>query len=237
MEWSKVSCVFPVSRSSHRVSVIGDRLYMFGGEHEARTPVASQLHALDLTEGAEGDWTVVAAKGDIPSARFGHGMCSVGSSLYVFGGRMGTAIDEKLLNDVYKFDTVTSTWSKVTCSGAVPCERSYHSMVSHGSSVYVFGGCPAAGRLADLHCLDTETAVWTALPSGGMEGRGGTPLAVTPDGSALYVVGGFAGREMADIHRFDIASNTWSREEQVGVKCSPQNTGHKDCPGRSCPRD
>ena len=115
-------------------------------------------------------------------------------------------------------------------------------MVSCGSYIYVFGGCPAVGRLADLHQLDTETGVWSQLPSGDMEvcgrargsfknitggmvggsrhlfilqGRGGTPLTVSPDGSSLFVVGGFAGREMADIHRFDIASKTWKKEEQV----------------------
>ena len=158
---------------------------------------------------------MVEARGEIPSARFGHGQCSVGHCLYVFGGRMGTAVDEKLLNDLYKFDTQTSTWSRVSCSGEVPCERSYHSMVSTGSTIFVFGGCPAVGRLADLHCLDTETGVWRRLASGEMEGRGGTPLTLSPDGRALYVVGGFAGREMADIHRFDMETNTWTREEQV----------------------
>ena len=177
----------------------------------------SQLHALQLKEGGEGEWRLVEAKGDIPSARFGHSLCSVGSSLFMFGGREGTAIDEKLLNDLYKFDCETSTWSLVTCTGSVPCPRSFQSMVATDSGLlFVFGGCPAAGRLADLHQVDTKTGVWSQLPSGEMEGRGGTPLVITPDGSSLYVVGGFAGREMADIHRFDIASKTWSREAQVG---------------------
>jgi len=214
MKWTEITSNFPVARSSHKISVIGDTLYMLGGEYEARTPIGSELQALKLTDGLKADWAVVEAKGEIPSARFGHGLCSVGSCLFVFGGRMGTAIDEKLLNDLYKFDIKTSTWSKVACSGSVPCERSFHSMVSNGSSIYVFGGCPAAGRLADLHHLDTETGVWTELPGGDMEGRGGTPLTVAPDGNSLFVVGGFAGREMADIHRFDIASKTWTKEEQ-----------------------
>ena len=171
-----------------------------------------------MKEEGEAEWRLVEAKGEIPSARFGHSLCSVGSSLFMFGGREGTAIDEKLLNDLYKFDCETSTWSVVTCSGSVPCPRSYQSMVADSDSglLFVFGGCPAAGRLADLHQLDTKTGVWTQLPSGEMEGRGGTPLALTPDGSSLYVVGGFAGREMADIHRFDIANKTWSKEDQVG---------------------
>ena len=177
-----------------------------------------------MKEGGEAEWKLVEAKGEIPSARFGHSLCSVGSSLFMFGGREGTAIDEKLLNDLYKFDCETSTWSVVTCSGSVPCPRSYHSMVAtHSGLLFVFGGCPAEGRLADLHQLDTKTGVWSQLPSGEMEGRGGTPLALAPDESSLYVVGGFAGREMSDIHRFDIASKTWSKEKQVGGQYNYDN--------------
>ena len=121
-------------------------------------------------------------------------------------------------------------------SGSLPCPRSYHSMVAASSgTLYVFGGCPAAGRLADLHQLDTKTGLWSQLPSGEMEGRGGTPLALAQDGSSLYVVGGFAGREMADIHRFDIASKTWSREEQVVEDSRDYYFIIFSCP-RSCPR-
>ena len=99
-------------------------------------------------------------------------------------------------------------------SGQEPCPRSFLSLVSHGTRLYVFGGCPQEGRLADLHSLDTETGVWTELESGPMEGRGGTPLAVTGAGD-IYVVGGFAGREMADIHRYSIKEGKWTTMEEV----------------------
>ena len=41
MKWSEIKTNFPVARSSHKISVIGDTLYMFGGEHEARTPIGN----------------------------------------------------------------------------------------------------------------------------------------------------------------------------------------------------
>ena len=115
---------------------------------------------------------------------------------------------------MYKFDTITCTWSRVSVSGSAPCPRSYHSLVSHGACLYVFGGCPQEGRLADLHSLDTETGVWTKLEAGPMEGRGGTPLAVTRDGD-IFVVGGFAGREMADIHKYSIKEGKWTTMKEV----------------------
>ena len=138
----------------------------------------------------------------------------MGTDVFIFGGRQGTAIDEKLLNDVYKFDTLTCTWTRVPVSGTEPCPRSYLSLVSHGKCLYVFGGCPQEGRLADLHSLDTESGVWTRLEAGPMEGRGGTPLAVTRDGD-IFVVGGFAGREMADIHKYSIKEGKWTTMKEV----------------------
>jgi len=225
MKWTEIKVSdSPVSRSSHGISVIKNIVFMFGGEHDARTPLASDVYSFDLTD-VTPKWTKVSASGEAPSARFGHGQCSVGESIYVFGGRMGTAIDEKLLNDLYKFDTCTNTWSRVSTSGHVPCPRSYHSMVSNGEHIYVFGGCPEKGRLADLHCLDTRTNEWSALETGPMEGRGGTPFAAIPGGE-LYVIGGFAGSECAgretnDIHKYNIASNKWQTlEETIPTACS-----------------
>ena len=97
--------------------------------------------------------------------RFGHSQSAVGKIIYVFGGRMGTSIDEKLLDDLWAFDTDSKTWSEVEAkdkeSGA-PSPRSFHTSVVVGECIYVFGGCPKEGRQADLHRFDTRGAIqWT----------------------------------------------------------------------------
>ena len=68
--------------------------------------------------------------------------------------------------------------------------------------------------LLNLGRFDTATGVWTELATGPMEGRGGTPVVATPSG-LIYVVGGFAGREMADIHVYSVDTDTWTTCEQV----------------------
>ena len=212
----------PVSRSSHGVSIIGDTLYLWGGEHVARTPVDTNIWALDLSEEGSMEWRNVSCQGEPPSPRFGHSQCAMGGNVYVFGGRAGTAIDEQLMDDLHKWDPQTATWSVVpTRGGSAPCPRSYHSMVAPPASTcfYVFGGCSQQGRLADLHRFDTETGVWTQLHTGPMEGRGGTPVVATSTGH-IYIVGGFAGREMADVHAYSLQTNTWTRCEQLEVACS-----------------
>lgn len=41
------------------------------------------------------------------------------------------------------------------------------------------------------------------------QGRGGPGLVASADGKCLYVVGGFAGHELNDVHRFDLAARAW----------------------------
>ena len=87
-------------------------------------------------------------------SRFGHGQCTVDGIVYVFGGRAGTTVDEKLMADLHKWDPTTATWSQVVVQGGcAPCPRSFHTMVAPegGKCFYVFGGCPQQGRLNDLH--------------------------------------------------------------------------------------
>ena len=92
--------------------------------------------------------------------RFGHSQSAVGKIIYVFGGRMGTSIDEKLLDDLWAFDTDSKTWSEVEAKdkeSEAPSPRSFHTSVVVGECIYVFGGCPKEGRQADLHRFDTTT--------------------------------------------------------------------------------
>ena len=195
-------------------------LLVFGGEHIARTPIDSALHALNLVTN---EWTALApAAGVAPPPRVAHAQAVVaneeeGPSLYVFGGRQGIQMSEAPLNDLFRFVLSTKTWEKVEAQGGeVPAPRSFHKMVSVGATLYLFGGCGATGRLADLHSFDTATRTWTALPSASdaaapVAGRGGAGFVASADGASLFVVGGFAGRETNDVHRFDIATAAWEQ--------------------------
>jgi len=190
---------------------------MFGGEHEARTPLDDKLMALDLTyvDGQVkcGGWRVVeVSKGNPPSARFGHGQAAIGSNIYVFGGREGTAIDERLLDDMHMFDTLSRTWQLLSTRGPSPTPRSYHRVEVVDRFLFVFGGADGSGRLADLHRFDTRTNEWAKLADGSqavspIEGRGGPNLIASSDGKKLFVIGGFSGQEMGDVHVY--GDGTW----------------------------
>ena len=39
----------PIDRSSHAISIIGNVLYVMGGENTARVPIDSAVYALDIS--------------------------------------------------------------------------------------------------------------------------------------------------------------------------------------------
>ena len=215
VEWTELKLSGPgLARSSHAVAVQQDTLYLFGGEQAAREPVSSALWRLDLTA-ASASWTETPSTGPGPVPRFGHTMCQLAGKLWLFGGRSGLAIDELLLADLWVFDPVTAVWKEVETKGSPPSPRSFHAMAALGTRLYIFGGCPSGGRAADLFVFDTETAVWSELAvATGVEGRGGASLVAEPGTNSLLLLGGFAGREMGDLHRYSVAGNSWTRLEE-----------------------
>lgn len=202
----------PGARSSHAITMVGQKAYAFGGEFKPRVPVDSNLYVFDLNELT---WSVVSVTGDIPPPRVGVTMASIGDTIYVFGGRDST---HKELNELYSFDTCTSKWTLLSSGDAGPPHRSYHSITSDDRHVYVFGGCGNNGRLNDLWAYDAVDKKWLSFPLPGenCKGRGGPGLAVAQ--GKIWVVYGFSGVELDDVHYFDPADKKWVQVETSGEK-------------------
>ena len=149
----------PGVRSSHAVSVVNGKLYLIGGEAKAREPVGMAVFTLSGLEhetNGKARWTCVDPSHS-PPARNAHAQAAVGQLIYCFGGRKGVEVGEENLADLWSFDTESLSWKEVTASGDVPCPRSYHVACAVGRKLYVFGGCSANGRLADLYSFSPET--------------------------------------------------------------------------------
>ncbi|CAA0808406.1 Galactose oxidase/kelch repeat superfamily protein [Striga hermonthica] len=204
----------PGARSSHAITVVGQKAYSFGGEFVPRVPVDNHLHVFDLVDWT---WSVANAQGQIPPPRVGVSMSSIGETIYVFGGR-----DEahKELNEFYSFDTHTNTWALLP-SG--PAHRSYHSMAADERRVYIFGGCGNSGRLNDLWAFDVVDREWVEFPLPGesVKPRGGPGLASVL--GKIWVLYGFAGMEVDDVHYFDLKEGKWVHVETDGEKPSPRS--------------
>lgn len=210
----------PGARSSHAITLVGGTAYSFGGEFTPRLPVDNTMYAFDLKAQS---WSALDAAGEVPPPRVGVTMASVGATVFVFGGRDK---DHTELNELYSFDTATSTWALLSSGDDGPPHRSYHSMVAdgEGSRVYVFGGCGNAGRLNDLWAYDVAAGRWEELPSPGAAcpPRGGPGLAFA--GGKVWVVYGFSGdAELDDVHSYDPGTGEWAVVDTTGDKPTPRS--------------
>jgi hypothetical protein len=154
-----------------------------------------------------------------PPSRVAHTQAVYNDSVvYIFGGRAGITMQEQAMNDLWKFDSSTETWSLVQSDleqgDAPPEERSFHKMMCVGSNLYVFGGCSANhGRLADIHRYDILKNTWHAMGASSLlRGRGGANFLTLAARTRLGVVGGFCGEESNDGHAFHLESEKWEEK-------------------------
>lgn len=131
-------------------------------------PTCGMLSSPCASTPAPPPWHPAQVTGTPPPLRNAHATAAVGSDLYIFGGRCGIEIGEAALNDLFKLDTATGTWSAVEPEGeARPPRRSYAAAASARGRLYIFGGCGegACGRLNDLWEFDPAANRWRQLPS------------------------------------------------------------------------
>ncbi|KAJ0801474.1 putative galactose oxidase/kelch, beta-propeller, kelch-type beta propeller [Helianthus annuus] len=207
----------PGARSSHSITIVGEKAYAFGGEFKPRVPVDNSLYVFDLNELT---WSVAEVTGDIPPPRVGVTMASIGQTIYVFGGRDATHAE---LNELYSFDTCTNKWTLLSTGDTGPAHRSYHSVATDDRHMYVFGGCGVDGRLNDLWAFNVVDKTWAKfpLPGDNLKGRGGPGLAAV--GGKIWVVYGFAGMEVDDVHFFNPTTENWVQVETLGEKPTPRS--------------
>ncbi len=248
--WTRIRTSTNLPRSSHSLSIIKSKAYIFGGEKTPRQPVDNHIHVFTLpsSEHDEVDYQTIPAQAvssdeQVPPPRVGHTASVVNDRIYVFGGRGGKAMQPLQENGrVWVFDTRLNLWSSLDPAEGSPYPepRSYHASAStehplsrppiptgppsgsvasaytktmsshktdytenplgtsgsgaddHGT-IFVHGGCPSSGRVADVWAFDIANRTWSRYNDAPGLARGGTSLCVAKD--RLYRYGGFDGEK------------------------------------------
>ncbi|KKY20945.1 putative kelch repeat protein [Phaeomoniella chlamydospora] len=192
----------PLPRSSHSLTVIGDRAYVFGGEIEPREPVSNDVEVLIIGRNNAKAESITAKPVDgsegVPAARVGHTASGARNRMFVFGGRGGaemTALEEN--GRLWVFDPKEEGWLYLDPPPGTeyPCPRSYHasSASDDGNVIFIHAGCASDGsRLVDTWAFYLEEGKWARFPDAPGPARGGPALTYGQD--MLWRFGGFDGK-------------------------------------------
>ncbi|CAD6500541.1 BgTH12-06251 [Blumeria graminis f. sp. triticale] len=114
-------------------TILGDKLYVFGGRILSRTrPVlTSDLYELDLIRR---HWVRISTFGDIPPPRYFHSLCPLGDNkLICYGGmspapsqlqyglmksNVDTQSEVVVMSDIHMYDVPTRKWTFIPCGDA-----------------------------------------------------------------------------------------------------------------------
>ncbi|CAF9921351.1 hypothetical protein IMSHALPRED_005159 [Imshaugia aleurites] len=213
--WKKIPTDIILPRSSHSLSIIKSKAYIFGGEQQPREPVDNHIHVFTLqsANNDQVDYRVIRAEatteeGAVPHPRVGHTASVVDDRIYVFGGRGGKAmkpLEEK--GRVWVFDTKMNQWSYLDPAegSPYPAARSYHASTSTDHPLTTFH----------------ENSVQDPPPFNAAQDQGkndqtvnsfGTTASGFDDHGTIIIHGGCpASGRVSDVWAFDVASRVWSQ--------------------------
>ncbi|KAF1974420.1 hypothetical protein BU23DRAFT_461913 [Bimuria novae-zelandiae CBS 107.79] len=207
-------------------TILGDKLYVFGGRRLSRTrpQLTSDLYELDLIKR---HWTKIDAKGDIPPPRYFHSVCALGDTKLVCYGGMspasqqsnpsaaalqGTPADAQpevvVMSDIHIYDVPSRTWMHVATSEAPQGRYAHCATILPSSAVFT-----------------STTATLTAIrhnPSSIMPNQGSIGNQIDGEGGAeMVVVGGqdSANHYIEQISVFNLRNLKWTATNTLGRAC------------------
>ncbi|KAF8499889.1 hypothetical protein F5888DRAFT_117232 [Russula emetica] len=195
----------PGGRYYHTMTLVGSKLFVFGG----RTAKGrlNDIWALDLDcctcaprfpEPFWLDFSTVNSKpfwesyepapgNEEPLPRNVHVSVTTGDRIIIFGGYDG----QHVFNDTWSFNISTRKWTELQCTGSIPSPRGGHAAVLIDDVMYVFGGRAIDGtNLGGLTAFKLSTQRWTAFQDVGSSPSGRFGHAMACDGTRVFVLGG-----------------------------------------------
>lgn len=207
-------------------TILGDKLYVFGGRVLSRShpQLTSDLYELDLIRR---HWTKIEATGDIPPPRYFHSMCALGDTKLVCYGGMSpasTSPDSSInagnqsghdaqpevvvMSDIHIFDVPSRTWTRVPTKDA-PQGRYAHCATILPSSAYFTS---ANAPLSAIHHNPSSSNPHQGTIGVDIDGFGGAEMIVVggQDSSNHYI---------EQISVFNLRSLKWTSTTPLGKSC------------------
>lgn len=205
-QWQRIDCP-PLPRSSHSLSVVSGRAYIFGGEVNPREPVDNDMHIITLPaapETTQADYRAIPARPQapnsyVPERRVGHSAAVIGDRIFVFGGRGGKEMKPLEENGrVWIYNTRTDSWTYLDPMPGTPypAPRSYHSSVAMEKPEPKLQSMQTENVLDDTQIGKTAEEAQTVGQTGG-------------HGTFFVHAGCPPSGRTNDLWAFDVMSRTW----------------------------
>lgn len=208
----------PAHSEGYRGVSHGGKLYCIGG----RGP-GGALSGLERFDPSSGTWTTLAS---MPDARAGTTAAVLGDSIFVFGGRKGTApcnaaaVAPGATTTILRYEIAKNSWSN---AGNLAVNRSDATVARVGDGIFVFGGCSGSTTFASVEVYNPHTLKSTLLPVT-MPGGPRSDAAAARHGHLIHVTGGFnrpSGPAAAFNHLvFNSHTNTFTVGTPMPTHCA-----------------
>ncbi|KAL4929134.1 putative regulatory protein Ral2 [Aspergillus undulatus] len=203
-------------------TILGDKLYVFGGRilSKTRPHLTSDIYELDLIRR---HWSKIEASGDIPRPRYFHSVCALGDNkLVCYGGMSPITSPPKetansghesqpevvVMSDINIFDVPTRSWTRVNAHDS-PQGRYAHCATIIPSSAYFTS---ATAPLSAIHHNPASANPHQGSIGVDIDGFGG---------AEMVVVGGqdSTNRYIEQISVFNLRSLKWTNTSPLGRSC------------------
>ncbi|XP_042448561.1 acyl-CoA-binding domain-containing protein 4-like [Zingiber officinale] len=182
----------PIARGGQSTTLVGSKLFMFGGEDRKRK-LLNDLHTLDLTTMT---WEEIGTKNASPAPRFDHSAAVYADQyLLIFGGSSHSIC----FNDLHLLDLRTMEWSQPQTQGAYVTPRGGHAGTLVNENWYIVGGGDNISGATETVALNISKLVWLITTSVGkrdpLASEGLTLCSAVLDGEKFIIAfGGYNGK-------------------------------------------
>ena len=184
----------PIGRSGHKLTSIGNKLYLHGGSTSASSnSYNNELWEYDIDDNS---WLLLESSGDKPTVRYGHTLTSVDDKLYLHGGSTGG-------DELWEYDVDSNAWSLLEPSGDKPSGRSNHTLTSVGNKLYLHGGNVGGDELWEY---DINDNVWLMLEPIDSKPSARNYHTLTNIRNKLYLHGGNTGGNNGELWEYTIGN-------------------------------
>ncbi len=208
--WTQLSQsgTLPAARSGSTAIYDGNgNMVIFGGGNSVE--LLNELWSYNFSSNT---WSHLSPSGSLPAGRSSHTAIYDGNGNMIIFGGIGNGTG--YLNDLWKYNFSSNTWTHLSPSGSLPAGRVYHTAIYDGNgNMVIYGGYAYGTYFDDLWSYNFSSNTWTQLSQSWNLPTARIGHTAIYDGNGNMVIYGGGGKgtgSLNELWSYNFSSNTWS---------------------------